>query len=131
MDSILDHNHLHGTPFSSKNLQEAVRRVIEEEEKYAKSNVNNVTTDTLFSSSVTINAQNKDANVTNERRISSDIHAETIKEFKVCTIQSTISNSAYSDSKEQVDAINNSKELVENLSNSEEIVDAVSDPKSD
>ena len=79
LDSLLDHNHCHCTPLSSKNLQEAVIRVTEEEEKYSERNVNNVNTDTLFQSPVTINAKNKDANVTNERQIASDIHAETIK----------------------------------------------------
>ena len=65
LDYLLKHNHRHGTPLSSKNLQEEVIRVMEEEEKYAKHNVNNVTTDTLFRSPVNINAQKKDANVTN------------------------------------------------------------------
>ena len=52
---------------------------MEEEEKYAKRNVNNVTTDTLFQSHVTINAQKKYANVTYERRLDLSILAETIK----------------------------------------------------
>ena len=67
LDSLPKHNHSHSTPLSSKKLQKAVSRVMEEEEKYAKRNVNNVTTDNLFQSPVTINAQNKDANMTNER----------------------------------------------------------------
>ena len=52
---------------SNKNLQKAVIVVMEDEENDAKSNVNNVTTDTLFQSPITINAQNKDANVTYDR----------------------------------------------------------------
>ena len=52
---------------------------MEYEEKYAKCNVNNVTTYTSFQSPVTINAQNKYANVTYERQIASGIIAETIK----------------------------------------------------
>ena len=72
---------------SNKNLQKAVIVVMEDEENDAKSNVNNVTTDTLFQSPITINAQNKDANMTNERRIAEDIHAETIEEFKGFSIQ--------------------------------------------
>ena len=82
LDSLLDHNDRHGTPLSSKKLQEAVSRVMaetEEEEKYAKRNVNNVTMDTLYQYPVTINIQRKYANVKNERQIASDIHAETIK----------------------------------------------------
>ena len=72
LDSILDDNERHGTPLSREKLQKAVSRVMEDK-------VNNVTMDTLFQSPVTINAQNKDANVTNERRIAAEIHAETIK----------------------------------------------------
>ena len=86
LDSIIQHNHRHGTPLSSKKLREAVIRVMEDEEKDAKRNVNNITMDTFFQSPVTFNAQKKDANVTYERLIASDILAETIKEFKGCTI---------------------------------------------
>ena len=120
LDSLLGHTHCHGTPLSSKKLQEAVSRAMEEDEKYVECNVNNITTDNLCQSPVTIHAQKKNANGTNERRIVSSILAETIKQFKGCTIQSTISDYAHSDSKEQVNAIRNSEELV----------DAVSDPKS-
>ena len=35
LDSILEQNHPHGTPLSSKNLQESVIRVMEDEEKDA------------------------------------------------------------------------------------------------
>ena len=82
LDSLLDHNDCHGTLLSSKKLQETVSRVMtetEEEEKDAKLNVNNVTMDTLFQYPATINTQSKYANVTNERQINSDIHAETTK----------------------------------------------------
>ena len=78
MDYLLGQNDCHGTPFSSKNLQEAVSRVMAETikgKKYAKRNVNNVTMDTLHQYPVTINTQMKDANVTNEILIASDIHA--------------------------------------------------------
>ena len=67
LDSPLEHNHCHGTPLSSKNIQEAVSRVMEKEEKYSEGNVNNVNTDTLFQSPFTMNAQKIYANVTNER----------------------------------------------------------------
>ena len=144
LDSLLDDNDRHGTPSSSKKLQEVVIRVMaetEEEKKDAERNVNNVTMDTLFQSPVTINTQRKDANLTNEIKIASGIHAETIKEFKGFTIQSTISDSAHSNSEELVyavrnseelvDAVSNSEELVDAVRNSEELVDAISDPKSD
>ena len=116
LDFLLDHNDRHVTPLSSKNILETFIRVIaetEEEEKDAKCNVNNITMDTFVSSPVTINAHRKDANVSNERLIVSDIHAEIIQEFKGFTIQSTISDSVHSDSEELVDAIRNSEELVD------------------
>ena len=100
LNSLLGHNHRHGTPLSSKKLQEAVSRIMKEEEKYSERTVNNVTTDTFFRSPATINAQKKDSNVTYERLIALGILVETIKEFKQCTIQSTIRDSAHSDSEE-------------------------------
>ena len=72
----------------------------------------------------------KYANMTYERRIASGILAETIKQFKGCTIQSTIRNSAHSYSDEKVDAISDYEERVDAIRNSEELLDAVSDPKS-
>ena len=44
---------------------------------------------------ITTNAQGDIENVTNERRISSDILEETIKGFIGLTIQSTINDSSY------------------------------------
>ena len=79
LDSLLEHNHRHGTPLSSKKLQETVIRVMENKYKYSERNVNNVTMDTLFQSPITINAQNIDANVTYRRRIASVILVETLK----------------------------------------------------
>ena len=102
---LLDCNHCHGTPLSRENLQKAFSRVMED-------NVNNVTIDTLVRSPVTIHAQKKDANMTNERQISADIHAETMKECEGFFIQSTISDAAHSDYDELVYAIIDSKELV-------------------
>ena len=78
LNSLLEHNHCHGKPLSCKKLQKAVSRVMEEEEKYFECNVNKVTTDTLFQFPITINAQNKDINVTYERQMASGILAETI-----------------------------------------------------
>ena len=82
LDSLLDHNDCHITPLSSKKLRKAIIRVIaetEEEEKDPERNVNNVNMDTFVQSPFTINRQRKDANVSNERRIDPDIHAEAIK----------------------------------------------------
>ena len=49
LDSLLDDNDRHGTPLSSKYLQESVIRVMED-------NVNNITMDFFFQSPATINA---------------------------------------------------------------------------
>ena len=73
MDFLIKHNCRHSTPLSSKKLPESAIRVMEDEEKYTKRNVNNVTMDTLFQFPVNINAQEKDANVTYERKIASVI----------------------------------------------------------
>ena len=73
----------------------------EEEERDAKRSSNNLNMDTFFNHSpVTSNKQRKNANKTNERRIYSNILAETLKVFNKLTIQSTINNSAYYDSEE-------------------------------
>ena len=69
--SLIKDNERHGTSLSSKNLQEAVSRVVEEEEKDSEHNINNITTQTLFQFPITINAQKKYVNVTNERLIAS------------------------------------------------------------
>ena len=71
----------------------------EDEERDAKRIASNVTMNTFFhKSTATTNTQGNIANVTNERRISSDIPAETIKGFNELTIQSTIKDSEYYDS---------------------------------
>ena len=51
-------------------------------------------------SPVTTNTQGEIANVTNDRRSSSDILVEMIKGFNIFTIQSTINDSAYYHSEE-------------------------------
>ena len=114
LDSLLVNSECHGTLLPREKLQESVSRVMED-------NVNNITMDTLFHSPLTINVQNKYANVTSERRIAADIHAESIENFMGFMIQSTISNSEHS----------NSEELFDAVSDSEELVDAISDPERD
>ena len=79
LDHLTKNNHRHGTTMFNEKLREAVIRVMEDEEKDAEHNANNVTTDTLFQPSVTVNAQNKDANVTYERNCFSGIIAEMMK----------------------------------------------------
>ena len=74
---------------------------------------NNVTTDTSFQTPVAMNVQNKYANMSYERRLASGILAKTIKNFKGCTIQSTINNSVNYESNEQLDKINDSEEQID------------------
>ena len=45
LDNLKKHNRRHGKPLSSKNLREVATRVMEEEEKCDKININNVITD--------------------------------------------------------------------------------------
>ena len=128
---------------------------MEEEEEEIERTVNNITTDISFQSPVDMNAQKKDSNMSYEIRIASGILVEKIKEIKGCTIQSTINDSGYCNSYEQIDPTNDSEEQVDgmnwlinnsykqvdqiNYSNkqvdaisySEKLVDAGSDPKSD
>ena len=91
LETPVDYNDRNNSPFSNKNLRQAVSEVMaetEEEEREAKCNANNVTMDTFCRQyPVTTNTQGENSNVTNERRISSDILAETIKGFNGLTIQ--------------------------------------------
>ena len=52
----------HGQRLSSKKLKEAVLRVMDEEEEEIEHNINNITCDTPFQSTVTKNVQKKDSN---------------------------------------------------------------------
>ena len=79
---------------------------MEEEEEEIKRKINNITCDTSLQSSVAINVHNKDTNLSLERQLASGVLAEIVEYFKECTIQSTISNSAHSDSDKHVYKIN-------------------------
>ena len=57
--------------------------------------------------------QKKDANFSLGRRLASGVLGEMVENFKGCTIQSTISDSAHSDYNEQVDKIYDSEEQVD------------------
>ena len=94
---------------------------MDEEEEEIERNINNITCDT-----VTKNVQNKDENLSLERRLAAGVLVEMVKEFNECTIQSdkqadTIiyyeehfdaRNWLRSDSTEQVDVIYVSKKSV-------------------
>ena len=86
LDHVNDYNECHGERLSSEKPRDAVIRVMEEEEEDAPNNVNNITTDTSFHSPVDMNVQNKDTNISYESRLTSGILAETIENFKGCTI---------------------------------------------
>ena len=68
---ILDHQKIyynrHGQRLSSKNLEEDVLSVMEEEEDEIERNINNITCSTSFQSPVAINVQKKGANFSLER----------------------------------------------------------------
>ena len=81
LETIVNHNDSQNAPFSNDKLLKPVSRVMaetEEEERNSKHNSNNATMDTYCQSPVTTNTQRNNANVTNERQISSDILEETI-----------------------------------------------------
>ena len=117
---------------------------MQEEEEEIESHINNIIMNTSFQSPITISAQKKDAHMSLERRLASGVLAEMIKIFKECTIQSTINDSGYYESDEQVDEINDSEKQVDarnwlrmdsakqvdTISDAEKLVDAGSDPKS-
>ena len=86
---------------------------MEEKEEEIERNINNNTCDTPFQYPIAMNVQKKDAIFSLERRIASCIIAEIVEIFKGCTIQSTISNSAHSDSDKPVDKINDSEEQLD------------------
>ena len=74
---------------------------MEEEQRDAKCNANNVTMDTFcHQSPVTSNTLGEIENVTNERQISSDMLTETKNGFTGFTLHSTISNYSYYNSEE-------------------------------
>ena len=103
LETIIDYNDHHNAPFSTEKIQQAIRTVMEEteeEESDAKCNANNVTIDSFCQSPVMTNTQGNIENVPNERQISPEILAETIKGFKVLTLQSTINNSSFYRSEE-------------------------------
>ena len=60
-----------------------------------------------------MNVQKKDTKMSSEIQPASGVLSEIVKIFKECTIQSTISNSAHSNSDEQADEINDSEEQVD------------------
>ena len=105
LDNLVNHNDRHNSPLSNEKLRQEVIEVIaetEEEERNAQNNANNVTMDTFCQSPITINTQRKNEKVSNERLISSDILAETIKGFQGLMIQSTIKDYSYYNSEENV-----------------------------
>ena len=62
IDTLNRYQDRHVQRLSTKNLKEAVLRVMDEEEEDIERNINNVTCDTPFKSPVNKNVQKKDAN---------------------------------------------------------------------
>ena len=79
---------------------------MDEEEEEMERNINNITCNTPFQSRVTKIVQKKDASWSLERRLAAGVLAETVENFKGCSIQSDEQVDGISDSKEQVDAKN-------------------------
>ena len=141
LDHINEYNDCHGQILSSKNIKEAVLRVMEEEEEEIERNINNISCDNSFQSPIDMNVQKKDTTFSLERRLALGVLAEMVENFKGCTIQSTISDSAHSNSEKQVDEINDfeeqvdarnwlrnySAEQVDQINDSDKQVDAISD----
>ena len=67
LETLIDHNDRHNAPLSSEKLRQAVSIVVaemEEEERDAKHNANNVTMDTIFNHSTSSPSQGDILNVT-------------------------------------------------------------------
>ena len=86
---------------------------MEEEEEEIERYINRITCDNSFQSLIAMNVQKKYASWSLARRLASGVLAEMVENFKGCTIQSTISDSAHSNSDKQVDEINDSEEQVD------------------
>ena len=88
LDYLDKYNDRHGQRLSSKNLKEAILRVMEEEEEDIKRNINNITWDTLFQYPIAMNVQKKDENVSLERLLAPGVLAEMVENVIGCNIQS-------------------------------------------
>ena len=88
LDTLNRYQDCHGQRLSSKKLKEAVLRVMYKEEEDIERNINNVTCDTTFQYPVTKSVQKKDASWSLERRLAAGVLAETVENFKGCSIQS-------------------------------------------
>ena len=108
---------------------------MDEEEEEMERNINNITCDTSFQSTVTKSVQKKDASLSLEIRLAAGILAEMVENFKGCSIQSDEQVDEIVDSKEQFEARNwlrnDSTEQVDVLNDSKKLVVDEIDPKSD
>ena len=90
LENLVDYNDHHNAPLSNEKLRQEKSKVMAEteaEEYNIILDANNLTMDTFCQSPAMTNTQGEIANVTNERRISSDVLAEKIKGFNGLTIQ--------------------------------------------
>ena len=99
LETLVDNNDPNNSPLSNEKILQAVSTFMAETEGgecIAKRNANNVTMYNFYHQSPVItNTQGEIINVTNERRISSDILEKTIKVFNGLMIRSTINDSSY------------------------------------
>ena len=79
IDTLNKYQDRHGQRLSSKNLKEAVRRLMDEEEEEIERNINNITCDTPFKSPVTKNVQKKYANWSLERQLAAGVLEKMVK----------------------------------------------------
>ena len=104
LETLVDCNDCNNAPLSNDKLRQEASKVMaetKEEEHDSKRKANNVTMDTFCHQyPVTTNTQGEIENVTNEKRISSEILEETMKGFNGLTILSTINGSEYYNSEE-------------------------------
>ena len=88
LDTLNIYQDRHEQRLSSKKLREAVGRFMNEEVEEMERNINNITCDTPFQSTVTKSVQEKDARWSLERRLAAGVLAEKVEIFKGCSIQS-------------------------------------------
>ena len=79
IDTLNKYKDRHSKVLSIKKTKEAVLRVMVEGEEEIERNINNITCDTPFESSVTKNVQKKDANWVLERQLAAGVLDKMVK----------------------------------------------------
>ena len=82
LETLIEHNNCSKKSISKEKLWQEINIIVEEteyEERDAKRNTNNVTTETFIQPPITTNTPREKTDVANERLISSDSLIETLK----------------------------------------------------